>query len=117
MYKYLRTNEGKIYVRNDLHQSKELIGNVLVDKNGWCIYPNDIIKQADTIEELCDEFVVEHKDKIHVINKTHKIALIGIWLKNKDMVYGAIWIKGSNGEPILKTVTKPMNDKGELELL
>ena len=82
----------------------------------------DIIKQADTIEELCDEVVCEqthtlmrpyfkkhddegfpdetyHEGIVNAIRKGHFNA------KNFDW-FGAIWTTGDNGEPILKSVTK-----------
>ena len=71
-------------------------------------FTKDIIKQADTIEELCDRFiVVEHglDDPFSVDFETTKTFI------SKAKVYGAIWTdKG------LIYVAK-MNDKGELELL
>ena len=73
-----------------------------VDYDNECI----IIKQADTIEELCDEFVVVIENKPHLIPRE--------WLKQEiivDVLYGAIWTEWG-----LKYVAK-MNDKGELELL
>ena len=70
-------------------------------------------KQADTIEELCDEFVSDH-----FVCKDLKQLLEYIKLGNVmgTQIYGAIWINGEHDEPILKSVAK-MNDKGELELL
>lgn len=72
----------------------------------------DIIKEAYTIEELCDEFVVCVKGKpICQFNRStwnyNEIKYLG----THDDFYGAIWTdKG------LIYVAK-MNDKGELELL
>ena len=69
------------------------------------IKQEDIIKQADTIEELCDEFVYEYQTGIRVINK--KIIAMPDIVKT----YGAIWTdKG------LIYVAK-MNEKEEMELL
>lgn len=69
-------------------------------------FKEHIINQADTIEELCDEFV-------RVNEKIHE------YLASEDMptrykgseIYGAIWTDRG-----LIYVAK-MNDKGELELL
>ena len=73
-----------------------------------------VIKQADTIEELCDEFVVIDKiDKRNYIVNPLQITEkeISIFLMDGAIIYGAIWTdKG------LIYVAK-MNDKGELELL
>ncbi len=67
----------------------------------------DVIATANTIEELCDEFVyvASEKDRPVVCYKPtafHKLS---------DNLYGAVWT--DNG---LIYVAK-MNDKGELELL
>ena len=85
----------------------------IIDRdNSLQIFPNNYgIKQADTIEELCDEFVIVHKE----LNGNHTVHRYN-WLgksehKAGNEVYGAIWTdKG------LIYVAK-MNDKGELELL
>lgn len=65
------------------------------------------IKIADTIEELCDEFVTAYLDGFH------QIALFPSKVDNMlgHSVYGAIWT-----EKGLKYVAK-INNKGELELL
>ena len=85
---------------------------------------NEIIKQADTIEELCDEFVLVAKDEDFfqtsrintrhwvfddLADTEHKEDEIGKGISRT--IYGAIWTdKG------LIYVAK-MNEKGELELL
>ena len=62
---------------------------------------------ADTIEELCDEFVIENNG--YCISDLYTIKRLLV--KNKVVVYGAIWTdKG------LIYVAK-LNDKGELVLL
>lgn len=74
----------------------------------------EVIAKADTIEELCNEFVVIDKiDKrnyiINPLQTTEKE--ISVFLMDGAIIYGAIWTdKG------LIYVAK-MNDKGELELL
>ena len=72
----------------------------------------EILKQADTIEELCDEFViadVEHRCWERVFKPALKQVLKDY--EKPYEIYGAIWTdKG------LIYVAK-MNDKGELELL
>lgn len=91
--KYIRTKDG-------IQDIQRIFGNV-----GEYI-KDYAIKQADTIEELCDEFVVVIENKQHLIPRE--------WLKQEiivDVLYGAIWTdKG------LIYVAK-MNEKGELELL
>ncbi len=65
----------------------------------------EIIKQADTIEELCDEYV-------GVVGNMHR-QLTGTNIRswNDCAIYGAIWTEWG-----LKYVAK-LNEKGELELL
>lgn len=123
--KYIRTKDGKIYNINDLHISEDLVGKPYVtNKGSWCIYRESIIKQADTIEELCDEYVAikenenpylfsiyEIGNKKYVyINEESGEPLLETFIKNK-IIYGAIWTdKG------LIYVAK-MNESGVLELL
>lgn len=73
-------------------------------------------KKADTIEELCDEFVYE-TNKGNYATK-HKNTDIAYFFNDERPIayYGAIWVKGEHNEPILKSVAQ-MNEKGELELL
>lgn len=126
--KYIRTKDGEIY------ETKKLIKcNDERFTNGW-FTPNQVplvaIKQADTIEDLCDEFVLCKENAFHelycdmteVFDRAEDLELpLGIKeydeqrdlisSENHWLVYGAIWTdKG------LIYVTK-MNDKGELELL
>lgn len=95
--KYIRTKD-KIYSG---------IGTAtffLLDKGGY-IENADIIAKADTIEELCDEFVAVDKE-----TKKH-LLFFSTTDSNVYEIYGAIWTdKG------LIYVAK-MNDKGEVELL
>ena len=74
------------------------------------ILKRQIIKQADTIEELCDEFVVWLNENNCHFTTTNYLYIY----QNRDKaksVFGAIWTdKG------LIYVAK-MNDKGELELI
>ena len=73
----------------------------------------EVIKQADTIEELCDEFVYVKRD-INTIFCDLPKAEKKLYKSKKsywEIIYGAIWTdKG------LIYVAK-MNEKGELELL
>ena len=121
--KYIRTKDGFIYkvVKED-KDSFELEGIFEKVMGCHCYMPKSRLgaqldyKQSDTIEELCDEFVV-------IYNESKKFTkpftsfysdIIGV-LKEHDLseckIYGAIWTdKG------LIYVAK-MNDKGVLELL
>lgn len=82
----------------------------------YCITKDMIIAQADTIKELCDEFVIIGSGKLQRYKKPtlEKAIQKKQWLNRlgyKAKVYGAIWTdKG------LIYVAK-LNDKGDLELL
>ena len=139
--KYIRTKDGKIFsvlVSDQLSKDEvtmDIIGfriqNAL--KQNKCIAKKDnILKIADTIEELCDEFVEIHGDCKELVDLSRvayytKITLGEYYLnrianrkalgsliddKDKDIkLYGAVWTdKG------LIYVAK-LNDKGELELI
>ena len=75
-------------------------------------------RQADSVDELCDEFIVVHENGTHVIQKRCGHGLKDMdknypeYLKrNNQVFYGAIWTdKG------LIYIAK-MNENGELELL
>ena len=126
--KYIRTKDGVYSVyTDDLDMNNEIDIDIAGLRAQHCRGLNyrlkieDIIKIADTIEELCDEFVV-----VGIPNRTIIIREIdykeqGLTLKQyvsllfaqyeHITIYGAIWTdKG------LIYVAK-MNDKGELELL
>ena len=114
--KYIRTKDG-IYIRCQLKGYEDY----------WCINGNTnitkendlkIINRADTIEELCDCLVqvpnIFHDVKLERLIKAFENSYGKLGLKMVDVkpTYGAIWITGENGEPILKSVAK-LNDKGE----
>ena len=100
--KYIRTKDGRIIECSNTCNIRDYYQYV----GG--------IKVADTIEELCDEFIAVDKKEPR---NTQFISLKEFWLRSLGMnldyiyYYGAIWTdKG------LIYVAK-MNDKGELELL
>ena len=105
--RYIRTKETDCCIIDTI-KYKEITGED-------CFIPkNEIVDEADTIEELCDEFVVAYENGAIVYDdlewakvKARASSKIGI----KVIIYSAIWTdKG------LIYVAK-MNDKGELELL
>ena len=115
--KYIRTKDG-IYRVLQYGSVKKHYVVIAVCLGHKVIDTSEIIKTADTIEELCDEFVV-------VENKSHNIPsyleeAINRFMEKQDgelsddyhiEIYGAIWTdKGL----IYKA---KMNSNGELELL
>ena len=120
--KYIRTKNGRIVAvpKNSelvLYDDEKLI--IDTTKRGQtCVY-GIVEKQADTIEELCDEFVFHTLDgyEQHFLSQGHLEDVLSN--NNIDLqdylscreIYGAIWT--DNG----LTYVARMNEKGELELL
>lgn len=111
--KYIKTTNNIIpYDEITAHYAKE---------NHWRI--------SNNIEELFDEFVLYAEDYDY-FNSTRKVhrhwmfddietarkQMIFIGAGIKRIIYGAIWITGEHDEPILKSVAKMNDEKGDLEL-
>ncbi len=112
--KYIRTEKG-IYevVGADscsyLNAPPEMY---YITSNNKNILKSEVIAQADTIEELCDEFVLVNENvftKPQMLEDDYNRIDLNYY-KNED-IYGAIWTDTG-----LRYVAK-MNEKGELELL
>ena len=119
--KYIRTKDGIIDLYN-INLSYMIVDNY-IDFNSLGRY--EIIKQADTIEELCDGFWWEntmYKEPIFIPNYLLALDRFNAWkesdkeLKSNSLdritIYGSIYIKGKGWVHVAK-----MNEKGELELL
>lgn len=126
--KYIRTKDGKIidlknwssvettYVNAETNEAKKDIcyqrtwfeqsGDTCEYKTEYISHNSQVLKQADTIEELCDKYVCVEPNGEHTILPSNAL----ICMKG-TIVYGAIWTEWG-----LKYVAK-MNDKGELCLL
>lgn len=107
--KYIRTKDG-------VYDWDRLLG---VSIEYFEDNPSEIVKQADSIEELCDKFVIFYNKNHYAISVIKSMNTARMYHKRDkryngnyvDKVYGAIFTdKG------LIYVAK-MNDKGELELL
>ena len=87
------------------------------DKKGYFIGEYDVIlkeqviKQSENLEELCDRFVVLEKETKEVMNIVSFLAYAKLWSSCKYNIYGAVWCEWG-----LKYVAK-LDDKGELELI
>ena len=125
--KFIRTKDGRIIDTTKYERVEKTIVNgeetaiayMYHSASGtnwvieYLIRPCDILKQADTIEELCDELVMVGCYKLPPFCVPHDTTLDEIWgnYDKEATCYGAIWTdKG------LIYVAK-MNEKGELELL
>lgn len=113
---YIRTKDGRIAEVKENMAIKRCSENVLrlvyKDNRSICVLSgnDDITKEADTIEELCDEFVGIDKtcENGHQLLRAIPYKCANFW---NGGVYGAVWTdKG------LIYVAK-MNDKGELVLI
>ena len=103
--KYIRTKDG-------VYEIEKKLSYCYLDKNDNEYLFEDILSQADTIEELCDEFVFIdfgiYGDKVYrfkTLEESKKCNAL------YDRCYGAIWT-----DKCLIYVAK-MNNKGELKLL
>lgn len=113
---YIRTKDGKIYDIKKLRLRYAFDNFYFPPKEDYeRVIQSTIVKEADTIEELCDEFVVIKGDckclyKQNDIFDCQDKNAVNDLIKNNE-IYGAIWTcKG------LIYVAK-MNEKGELELI
>lgn len=104
--KYIRTKDG-VYKACELS-----FGQIIpVDSKDNAIENVEIVKQSDTIEELCDELVVFFDSNVRPVRVDKSIFWAKHYAGKTGHIMGAIWTdKG------LIYVAK-MNDKGELELL
>lgn len=86
--KYIRTKYG-IYEVVDTYEVSYVIGYT---EDGFekKVYKENVIKQADAIDELCDEFVYCYKDDMPILVNEEQIKQIILVGKIQD-IRGAIW--------------------------
>ena len=88
--KYIRTKDG-IYKQTDIVRLARSIAENCYPEN----YDYDNIKQADTIEELCDEFVFDGivwdklEDVMFCLDKKDYTKIYGAIWTNKGLIYVA----------------------------
>ena len=110
--KYIRTKDGHVCeLMSDIDSKSNNVKVKVYDTYGF-VSKVSIIKQADTIEELCDGFIFKdtHANELHFLDKNSGISLLGASLFEETLRGFVETDKG------LIYVAK-MNDKGELELL
>ena len=117
--KYVRTKDGKIIDISNIDMSyKPKANNIEELKEQHLIgeYKGiEIVKFADTIEELCDDFVIVEKnsrakpiiDKILTINNLKSNLEL---LEDKD-IFGGVWTERG------LTYIAKLNKEGDLELI
>ena len=106
---YIRTKDG-VYEVEGRKFYDALKRKHYITTKGLAIKEDDIIKQSDTIEELCDEYVgVDNTcENGHQFLRAIPYKCANFW---NGGVYGAVWCEFG-----LKYVAK-LNSKGELELI
>lgn len=121
--KYIRTKDDKIYeIIDETENSFELCGPFEKKMGCSCTMIKRLLgsnekptyRLADTIEELCDEFVIYdiHKKKwLHFIDLKSLLSYCEENGLDKTQIRGAVWTEWG-----LKYIAK-MNSNGELELL
>lgn len=116
--KYIRTTKGIYNTRKNIYYFNNGTYFYQIGKDCFGIFNAEIIKQADTIEELCDEFISIHTLDSgttikSLVRKKYRGALKQQVINSPRYYqgFGAIWTdKG------LIYVAK-MNEEGALELL
>ena len=105
--RYIKTKETDCCIIDTI-KYKEITGED-------CFIPkNEIVDEANTIDELCDEFIVVSDNCVKPIISALPFNELKLYAKNRTKYancYGAIWTEWG-----LKYIAK-MNSKGELELL
>ena len=113
--KYIRTKDGVYELVDTYYSFVNGVETYMYDDNGRGVEINShqILKQSDSIEELCDEIVILRNGERPTIllNYDNLPLLKARVVKDNQKVYGAIWTDTG-----LKYVAK-LNDKGELELI
>ena len=103
---YIRTKDGvyEVEAETDTFYYTNIAREIGVIKTNR-------VREAKTIEELCDRFVVIDKETKEVMNIVTFLAYAKLWSSCKYDIYGAVWTdKG------LIYVAK-MNSEGKLELI
>lgn len=110
--KYIRTKDGVYELVDTYYSFVNGVETYMYDDNGRGVEINShqILKQSDSIEELCDEFVGVDRtcENGHQLLRAVPYKCANFW---NGGVYGAIWTDTG-----LKYIAK-LNDKGELELI
>ena len=123
--KYIRTKDGIYEVKLEDVKFRDKLYYIVCERKSkdenikGLIDINQVIKQSDTIEELCDEFRYKYDEFLQHERCWRNSK--GMWLDNDNdlplsekeisTIKGAIWTESG-----LKYVAK-MNEEGDLELI
>ena len=106
--KYIRTKDGIFEVANERTITEFQVIDHLHNR---AFLKDEILADADTIEELCDCFVIKYEKGLPVIYEKDDTSINTFKRCKLFEIYGAIWTNKG-----LIYVAK-MNDKGELVLI
>ncbi len=114
--KYVRTKDRVCEFEMELSTMPNLIAVKGEGINGF-VRREDIVKQADTFEELCDGLIVEQKD-----NEDKWFTMSVNEFKNMDLEEKQYMVKDWNYYGFIKNdkgliYVAKMNEEGKLELL
>ena len=122
--KYIRTKDGIFEIIPEIMLTS--LPPQYPTKQGIGVRQDSVIKQADTIEELCDGFWWEnemHNEPIFIPNYGLVLDRVKAWKESdKELndnsfdritIYGSVYIHGYGW----KHICKVNKNKGELELL
>ncbi len=123
--KYIRTKDGIYEIDETFKRDNQIAFFDNKERtHGYIVgffEGKNVLKQADTIEELCDGWIIEclgwdkpiFKRQLRYINWRDYVKTAN---KYKATHYACIFVKLQNGAIRIEPVAK-MNKKGELELL
>lgn len=114
--RFIKTDEGRVEDLTRCKVSEDLVGKPFNPPDGWLIYRDSIVKDTDTLEEMCEEFVLVAPYRFKLPKTTSDLnrdfdEMKDFYTDKDDIIYGAVWTdKG------LKYIAK-VNEEGELCLL
>ena len=114
---YIRT-KNKIYETESpfLDNNGKWVGYNIVEDDMAIILRCQVIREADTIEELCDEFVL-YDNQLKTYGVFDKKVITFKWIQNHSTIYKGMTIYGAIWTNRGLIYVARINSKGELELI
>lgn len=85
-----------------------------------CFNESEVLRKGDTLEEVVNRYIKSKGCPREILSKYQFEKMPMAKLKEEmakgNDFYGAIWLRGEHGEPILSSIGK-VNKDGGLELL